>query len=280
MSVLKKIFDFFLFTSIYIAVCCVVMIYKSYLVFDLSPNWDFLLFSIFGTLCSYNFHWFLTPSLYGESKKASWSYRNKTLHAVLFFGGLVGAAYYGFQLLQYWEWLLATAFITFLYSAPKIPFKSFIWLRKIAIGKTIFLAYSWTHITAFLPIQLAGAPWTNAQLLFVINRFFLIYPICILFDLRDKEEDKREGIRSMITEYSNEGVTVIFWGSLLVFLGTTLALYFTGMSLPYVLALFVPGLLLSFLYTYSQRNLSDYYYYFVLDGLMMLSGLLILFMQF
>lgn len=271
---LKKVFDFFLFTSIYIAVCCVVMIYHSYSLFDIPVNLNFLLFAFSGTLCSYNFHWYLTPSLYGLSKKAAWSVKNKVLHAIIFFLGVVGAIYFGIKLLPYWEWLLVTAFITFLYSAPKIPYKSFVWLRKIAIAKTIFLAYSWTHITAFLPIQLSGVTWQNAHYLFVVNRFFLIYPICILFDLRDREEDKREGIRSMITEYPVEGVNRIFWGSMIVFMATIVGMYFTGVSIPELVTLFIPGIILAILYSYSQKTLSDYYYYFVLDGLMMLSGLL------
>jgi 4-hydroxybenzoate polyprenyltransferase len=278
--VLKKAFDFFLFSSLYIALSCVVMIYQSYLIFDLPVNLSFLLFAFSGTIVSYNFHWYLTPSLHGQTGKAAWSSRNKNLHAVLFVLGTLGALYYGYQLLGYWEWLIATAFITFLYSAPKIPFKSFRWLRQIAIGKTIFLAYSWTHVTAFLPIELSGVAWDIPHYLFVISRFFLIYPICILFDLRDRESDKKEGIRSMITEFSHEGISILFWGSLLVFLITTIAMFYTGVSLPVVLALLIPGVILSALYSYSKKNASDYYYLFVLDGLMMLSGLLLLFIHF
>lgn len=256
------------------------MVYQSYLLYSLPENLDYLLFAFWGTLCSYNFHWYLTPSLYGLSGKAGWSVRHKRLHAALFVLSAIGAAYYGIQLLGDWEWLLATAFITFLYSAPKIPHQSFSWLKNIAIGKTIFLAYSWTHVTAFLPIELSDVTWELAHYLFVINRFFLIYPICILFDLRDREEDKKEGIRSMITEFNYKGVGVIFWGSLLVFLATNIALYFTGMSIPALVALLAPGLFLAALYDYSQRNVSDYHYYFVLDGLMMLSGVLLLFIEF
>ena len=39
--------------------------------------------------------------------------------------------------------------------------------------------------------------------------------------------------------------------------------------------LLTPALLLISLYKYAKRNFSDYLYYFVLDGLMMLSGLLL-----
>ena len=61
-------------------------------------------------------------------------------------------------------------------------------------------------------------------------------------------------------------------GYVLVFAGLLL----TGYSLLTVAVLLIPGLLLVFLYPYAKRNFSDYLYYFVLDGLMMLSGLLML----
>ncbi|MCH5717195.1 hypothetical protein [Niabella hibiscisoli] len=32
-----------------------------------------------------------------------------------------------------------------------------------------------------------------------INRFTLIFPICILFDLRDKDYDKLTGVKSLVT---------------------------------------------------------------------------------
>jgi hypothetical protein len=40
--------------------------------------------------------------------------------------------------------------------------------------------------------------------------------------------------------------------------------------------LLVPGVIVLLLYNYAKRNFSDYLYYFILDGLMMLSALLML----
>ena len=47
-----------------------------------------------------------------------------------------------------------------------------------------------------------------------------------------------------------------------------------------VMALVVPGIILSLLYYPSKRNFSDYLYYFILDGLMMLSAPLLLLAKF
>lgn len=271
----RKIIDFLLFTSIFITACAALMAYSTYKLFHFPVDKRLILFVCAGTLCSYNFHWLLTPALYGESKKAKWSYDHRGLHALLFILSLVAAAFFSLQLIYYWYWLALTAFITFLYSAPKIPWGIFKRLKHVAVGKTAFLALAWTHIPFILPLLIGKIEWTPAHYLFVLNRFFLIYPICILFDYRDRESDKKEGIRSLVTQLPEKGVHRLFMGSLMVFFisGICALMYF---HIATVVALLLPGILLFFLYNYSKKERSDYLYYFVLDGLMMLSSLVIL----
>lgn len=273
--ILKATFDFFLFSSLYIALCAVVMVWQSFYLFQLPLHYEFLLFVFFGTLCSYSFHWYLTPSAFGGSYRTDWSVRYKKLHFALFLLSVAGSAYYVWQLRAHWQWLLATAFITFLYSAPKMPYRPSLFLRRIAIAKTIFLAFAWAHITAFLPIEFYDHNWTTAHYTFVVNRFYLIYPICILFDYRDREEDRKAGIKSMITQFDELGIDIVFWGSMITFFITGVLMYFQGISLPDVIALMIPGILVAILYQASKRNFSDYFYYFILDGLMMLSAFLL-----
>ena len=251
------------------------MVYQTYYLFTLHPYSDFLFFVFFGTICSYNFHWYLTPGIYGSSYKTQWSIQNKKLHLILFIIGLIGAGWFCISLLYHWGWLLATAFITFLYSAPKIPYPPFNHLKKIAVGKTIFLSLVWTHSTAILPLVLSDIDWTNEHFIFAINRFFLIYPICILFDYRDREDDRKEGIKSMITLFPEKKISVLFYSSIAIFFMTTIALYFTGTLLIHCIALFIPGIILALVYSYSKKKTSDYYYYFFLDGLMMFSAVLL-----
>jgi 4-hydroxybenzoate polyprenyltransferase len=213
--------------------------------------------------------------LYGGSYRTQWSIRNKKLHLALYLVGLAGGGWFAVQLLEHWLWLLITAFITFLYSAPKIPYSPFNHLKKIAVGKTIFLALVWAHTTSLLPFLLQPTPLQPEHFVYFVNRFFIIYAICILFDYRDREADKQQGIRSMITHFDEKGINLLFYLSILIFLLTTLILYITGTSLINSICLLVPGVILTSLYTYSKKNRSDYYYYFFLDGLMVLSAVLI-----
>ncbi len=274
-SFFKKSVDFFLFSSIFIALCAVCMVYQTFFLFDVDPYLDFVFFVFFGSLCSYNFHWYLTPGFYGGSYKTQWSVSHKNLHLGFFLAGLIGAGWFGFKLLDHWQWLIVTAFITFLYSAPKIPFQPFTALKKVAVGKTIFLSLVWTHTTSILPLVLRNIQWQDEHFIFLVNRFFLIYPICILFDYRDREEDRKDGIKSMITFFSDKNITIVFYSSLLVFFMSTVALFFSGLSLLNTVALFIPGLIVACVYNYSKKETSDYWYYLFLDGLMMFSAVLL-----
>ncbi|MGZ5287372.1 MAG: hypothetical protein ACXWB9_09325, partial [Flavisolibacter sp.] len=149
----------------------------------------------------------------------------------------------------------------------------------IAIGKTIFLAFAWTHVTTLLPMVMHSTFLDPQQEWFVVNRFFFIYAICILFDYRDVEEDRKAGIKSMITFLDQKGIHILFWGSMLVFYGSCffLSKHFDILS---TVGLLIPGFILSLLYSYSRRQFSDYLYYFILDGLMMLSAPLLVLAKF
>ena len=276
---LKKLFDFFVFSSLFIALCAVLMLYQTSILFNIPFNFALAGFVFSGSVCSYNFHWYLTPPLEKATEKQSWNISNKKIHLVLFVVGLIGGAVFSFLLIEHWIWLGITAFVTFMYSAPKIQLPVFSWLRKIAVGKTIFLAFAWAHVTALLPLVIHLKQLESQHVWFVVNRFFYIYAICILFDYRDVEEDRRDGIKSLITYLDEKGINALFWGSMLIFLASSIILlkYFSFMVIG---ALLVPGVILSLLYYPSKKNFSDYLYYFVLDGLMMLSLPLLLLTKF
>jgi 4-hydroxybenzoate polyprenyltransferase len=205
-----------------------------------------------------------------------WTQQHKILHFILYLVGLVGAAVYFIYLLPHMIALCFGAFVTFLYSAPKLPYPFFRRLRDIAVGKTIFLAFVWMYVTTVLPLVVADSPWTGGALLFAISRFFLIYAICIIFDYRDREDDRNSGIRSLITLLNEKGIYWLFTGSLTVFGLSTLGLAFFHYPAFYILLLLIPGIITAVLYGRAKRDFSDYLYYVVLDGLMMFSGLLML----
>ncbi|RYF95062.1 MAG: hypothetical protein EOO02_23360 [Chitinophagaceae bacterium] len=146
--------------------------------------------------------------------------------------------------------------------------------KPVSIGKTIFLAMVWMYVTSALPVFLSDKSWTTSDILFCTSRFFFIYCICILFDYRDRDYDKQEGIRSMITYLDNKGVDILFFSSLVLFAITTLLLIPAGFSVTDTILILVPGIVMIPLYKIGKKNFSDYLYYIGLDGMMMLPAIL------
>jgi 1,4-dihydroxy-2-naphthoate octaprenyltransferase len=149
-------------------------------------------------------------------------------------------------------------------------------LRKVALGKTIFLAFVWMFVTTILPIIITDKEWNTGFVLFTVSRFFLIYAICILFDYRDRVDDKIAGVKSLITYLNERGIFLMFTISLLVFLFTTVMMYRYDYEILSIVLLLIPGIITALLFNYARRNFSDIFYYVILDGLMAFSALLML----
>lgn len=263
--------NFLLFSSIYVSLCAILLIWQTNTLLNLHPvNFDYYKFAFFSTICSYNFHWYLTPAAYSSSPRLQWGVRHKNLQLVFAIIGGIGAAIIFWDLKAWWLELSGAAFLTFLYSAPKIPIPPFTWLRKIAIGKTIFLTAVWVYVTNVLPVLLSGGHFTTQAVYYIIHRFFIIYALCILFDHRDVESDKKEGIRSLITWLSKPGLMRLYFFSLLV--AAIFACFVSRDIITFYLL--IPIVITAILTKDTLNTKSDYYYYFVLDGLVMLSAVL------
>jgi 4-hydroxybenzoate polyprenyltransferase len=275
LSILRRLFNFLLFSSVYIAFCAVAMTWQSNELLQLQHDRNtFYGFVFFSTICSYNFHWYLTPPMSDDtSHRLAWGQRQRALQLFLCAVGLIGSLWYYLPLQQHWLPVSGAIFLTFLYSAPKLAYKPFIWLRKIAIGKTLFLTFVWTYVTTVLPALVANDVHGLSLTLLTLHRFFLIYAICILFDNRDREEDKKQGIRSLITWFNDTGVSRLYYLSVVLaaVFAVGLLFYVDGWV---VGTLLVPVAVTATVKRYSETHASDYVYYFYLDGLMMLSALL------
>ena len=272
-----KLFNFFIYSNLFIAGCAVLMVNQSYqLLIHTTPDFYFLAFVFFSTICSYSFHWYLTFHSELPSSRIEWVQRNRNFHLAFFAIGFIGSGIFFLYLIKFWPWLVFGAIITFLYSAPKIPHKHFRALRKIALGKTIFLALVWTYVTTILPVIVSNSIWQADFYLFTASRFYLIYAICILFDYRDRADDKAKGIRSLITYLNETGIRNLFALSLFLFFVSTCLMLFYKYSPFTIFILLLPGIITASLYNYARKKISDILYYFILDGLMALSALLML----
>ena len=264
----------FVFTNIFISVCSLVMGYYTFVFFSLPVNNSLLVFIVSGTLCSYSFHWFLPSGHPVKSPREKWSIANKPILIILALIGFAGAVYSFLSLELYSSLIIPILLLTFLYSAGKIPFGPFQYMRKYFIGKTIYLAMVWTLVTVYLPLITSPGVWNEANTFFMLNRFFLLLAICILFDLRDKDADAAQGIKSLITILSRSYIKYLFFAGLLLSVLFGLPLLNTIADSTGIIILLLPSLITAISYSYSIKTRSELWFYFFLDGIMMLSGFL------
>ena len=93
---LKYLFDVFLFTSCFIAGCALLMVLQTNQLLHLHyDSTGYLVFVFFSTLCSYNFHWYLSADATSENARVRWTQHHKILHLALTgIGGIVAAFYF------------------------------------------------------------------------------------------------------------------------------------------------------------------------------------------
>ena len=270
---MKKILDTFIFSNVYVALAAVMMCYCSQRLFGLFFDKNLAIFVFSATICSYSLHWFLTSSDI-KTPRILWTDKNRNLLKVLFVASLLailGSFFYVFSL---WKILFPLAFLTFLYTAPKIPFRFFRFLQGFAAAKTLYLAVVWLCVTVVLPFENAKIAWTNEMILFTFNRFLLIGTACMLFDYRDRDEDF--GIKNLITYFDEKKLNISFYTSTFCFFGTCFFLKNTFSSFE-IFALALPYFVLICIFSILKNTKNDYWFYVVLDGIVMLSGVALLF---
>ena len=269
-----KALQIFIFGNIYISLCAVLMVTYTNHIFNLNTNTDLLLFIFFATLTSYSFHWYLTPDVHSNSERYIWVNNNKSLLLGLFLLSSVFSLIFILPFKDHIITIAVIAFLTFLYSASKIPYKPFEFFKKVIIGKTAYLALVWTFVTVILPVIVSGKIWDTENTLFSVNRFLLIYPICILFDYRDKDEDREQHINNIMSLLSLDSIKKLFYLFVTAFMISSLIFFQYNFSFLQVIIILIPGMFLLFSFNHSILTKSDYWFYFYLDGLMMLSAVL------
>ena len=277
MESLKKVFHYFLFGNFFIALVATVMAESCYSFFNFPSNPLILLFLFFGTLCSYSLHWFLSGETLVGKEREAWNLSHKNFLLVVFGVSTLASLLLFFLLEPETQALsLVLALATFLYTAPKLPFQPFVFLRRLAFGKTIYLAAVWTITTVLLPLSEWDMLQSPYSWMFVIHRLLLILPICVLFDSKDKESDQQQGIKNIVYSLTWKETQWVIISCIFLYILSSYGLVFDDFNLRLFLQLALPGVGLAILLPLHEKKPSDYYYYLWLDGLMMGSGIFML----
>ena len=265
---MKKAIDFLVFSNLYIAFISFWTCKTTFKLFDLTVNEDLIYFVGSSTLCSYSLHWALTFGENGDSDRLKWTAENRHILYILALVSSLFVGYFAWQLIEFWAILLPLGLLTFIYTAPKIPFAPFTYLRGKVIAKTLYLAIVWTVVVAVLPILVSKALWTPAMLLFTLNRFIFLFLICALFDYRDKSSDATDGVQTVHAVLSGKRFDNTFYLCMAFELTSLGGLFYDGFSLIQLLPFLFTAFLLLLFFEKLKKTTSDYWFYIFLDGLM------------
>lgn len=274
--VLKKIAVFFLFSSIFISVCAVALCIETNLLFHLPLNpVSFYCFVFGATLAQYNLHYLVKTAAVQNSERLEWSMKNKKVHKILFATGigLILFSFFSFRL-HHFIILGVMGVIAFLYSFPVIPLGKKRRIKDFGFLKILTLSLLWTLVTVWFP--LVNFSFDTDVLLFVfLKRFVFMFILCLLFDMRDIEIDRKENINTVAVILGRDKSYKLANITLVLFIMLSLIQFLYNGDYRVLIAMLISSIITYFTIMYSKKSNSDYVYLAGIDGMMLLQALLV-----
>ena len=268
-----KWLHFILSHSIFIAVCAVALTFQTALLLKLRFDLFVYGFIFFSTLCSYNFYWILSKISFAEKHRITDLLKKQIIGFTLLVFSAAGLLYCFYRSSLPIEFILTAVLLTVIYAIPLLPVKFLHFTRKAGVLKTILLAFTWTYVTVFIPIQKTYFLLDKADLFIFTRRFLFMLMLCIIFDNRDKAVDKIRGLRSLATDLKPAVLNILIF---IIFVALFLSNFLYqdyGLTLRQSIALQISTLALLGVYFYAAKKRSYFFYYFFVDGLMLFSAL-------
>lgn len=186
MRVLNQIFNFYINSSIHVALAVMAMTWVTFIKFQLNHDFVVLPFVFFATITGYNFVKYFGVAKFHHRSLATW------LKAIQVFSFLafLGTCYYALKLtIDSIIYLAIFGLVTFLYAIPLLPMQYFRDsqknLRQIGGLKIYIIALVWAFTTAFLPLIEKGYPISGDVVITGIQYFIFVIVLMLPFEIRD-----------------------------------------------------------------------------------------------
>lgn len=279
----KQIAIFLIESNLYIALSASVLTAATQVLLHQQTGFHPYLFIIFfATFFDYNLHrlytlHFAKTALQGE--RHAWLLRNKRLFYVLMvlasIGFIISISQAKLSVLYI---LLPFAAITVFYSIPFLRWKNKNWrLRDLPFVKLFLIAGNWTMITILLPLIQYGKTVDDAEVLWVIaERFFFVLALCIPFDIRDIDIDRKAGLRTIPNVLGAEKSWQLAYLSVIISVIISSWHYAQIGETGFLISFLISGLTTVIALSIAKRRLYNLYLYGVIDGMLLLQALLLL----
>ena len=190
MKYVKYVFNFYLNSSIHVALAVYALAWITLIKFELSYDENTLYFIFFATITGYNFVKYFGVAKWHHRKLANWLKIIQVFSLLCFFL----MCYYASKLnINALLWSLCLAGVTFLYAIPLIP-KDFYMdtqknLRNVSGLKIYIIAIVWATVTVFLPLVANNVAFNADSVLDFFQIGLLVVVLMLPFEIRDLKYD-------------------------------------------------------------------------------------------
>lgn len=273
MQSLKRLFDFYINSSIHVALAVSSLTYVTVLEFHLKLDINIIFFVFFATVTGYNFVKYFGLAKFHHRSLAIWL-KQIQMFSLLSFLVLI---YYAFKLeVRTLLYILVLGFVTFLYAIPFLPKSIFLDkgknLRAISGLKVYVIALVWSITTVILPLVNQEYPTESDGLLTAVQRYLYVLVAMLPFEIRDLQFDSIK-LSTIPQQIGIKATKVV--GAILLFLIYILEYFKTNTTeKQHYILLFIVIVMLLFV-LFSKVNQKKYYSSFAVESIPIIWVLLI-----
>jgi 4-hydroxybenzoate polyprenyltransferase len=278
-KLLGPVFDFFLFSNLFMSLCAVAQALVTFHLIGSKPipAVTGLLFT--STLGIYNFSILLTKPDKPEAspyRRVRWFFSHNRLMVTFTIVSLLSLIPLFFLLSMEARILLVfLSILSFCYSIPLFTIGEHKFgLRNIPGLKPILITLVWTLSCVLLPIleaenqHLADVSMRDTMIL-IAKRFLLIGALTVPFDIRDLFQDRQSGLKTIPVAWGEKNAYLFCQVLLAGYIVLLFLFRNNGFSIDFF-ALTTTAILMGWLIFRSKWEKDEYYYFFYLDGVLVL----------
>jgi len=190
MQIIKRLFDFYINSSIHVGLAVVALSWITLLEFHVSLDVNLLCFIGFASITGYNFVKYYGLAKFHHRSLADWLKVIQLFSLICF----VLLCYFALQLpVETLMYIAIFGIITFLYAIPLLPKRLFMdqkkKLRSISGLKIYIIALVWAGVTVILPLLNNAVEFQMDIFITAIQRFLIVIVLMLPFEIRDLKYD-------------------------------------------------------------------------------------------
>jgi len=284
-KILQPAFDFLLFSNIFMSLCAVAQGLVTFYLIGSKPVFPVIGLLFTSTLGIYNFCILLAkPENPAQSdyKRIRWFFSHYRLMVTLTIVSFLSLVPLFFLMSTESRILLVfLSIISFCYGLPLFTVANQKFgLRNIPGLKQFLITLVWTMSSVLLPVlESQHFHLTNISMrditILIAKRFLFIAALTVPFDIRDLFHDRQTGLKTVPTVWGEKKAYLFCQ----VLLGGYIVLLFLFRDMGFshdFWALAVTVILTGWLIFKSKREKDEYYYFFYLDGVLILQYLMLI----